>query len=269
MFSRAQCFLAVSFFVALAAVPACSSTTNVAPGSDGGSSGGSSGGSADGGLADGGSTAPLTCLEIFQCAADCTGTACEDACGERGSEDAKSAATGVVNCFQTNSCTDAACLQTKCTAELGACAAQATPTGGTPVTTVPAGTAVDSTLAGTWHSFYEPNQATRDWTFNADGTTTYYNTGAYDMPGGCKWGLITESTGTVVVEGDKVTYYQTGGTQQSSQCGQIKTEPAPQGAYAYRWSIEANGQLLLVDLNTPNCLANPQWDSCRKNFDRK
>jgi len=253
MWSPSRSASVLSAFLLFAAVPACSSTTTTAP-TDGGSSS---------------TTAPLTCLEIFQCAASCTATGCEDACLARGSADAKSAVTDVVNCYQTNSCADGTCLQTKCGTELGACGAQAAPPTGTPVSNVPPGSAVPTQLAGKWHSFYEPNQATRDWTFGADGTTKYYNTGAYDMPGGCKWGTITDSTGAVVVEGDKVTYYQTGGTQQSSTCGQAKTEPAPQKAYAYRWSIEPNGQLLMADLNSQNCIDNPLWSSCHTNFDRQ
>ena len=124
-------------------------------------------------------------------------------------------------------------------------------------------------LAGNWTSFYEPSQATRNYTFNADGTAQLYNTGAYAMPGGCNWGTITDSNGTVVVEGDKLTYYQTAGTQQTSQCGQQKSEPAPTSAYSYRWSIESNGQLLLNDLNSQSCIENPAWRTCQTLLDRK
>jgi hypothetical protein len=214
-------------------------------------------------------TAPLTCLEVFSCAAECTGTGCEDACLATGSSDARSAVNSVLKCYETNGCADAPCLQTKCGSELGACATQATPTGGTAVTTVPAGSAVPTQLARNWTSFYEPNQATRNWTFNADGTARYYNTGVYDMPGGCKWGTITDSNGTVVVAGDELTYYQTAGTEQTSQCGVQKTETAPVKSYVYRWSIESNGQLLVNDLNIQACIDNPGWRSCRTLLDPK
>lgn len=248
-----------AFFV----LTACNSLSSTSATPDGGSSPTTQ----DGGSAS--STAPRTCLEIFQCAADCTATGCEDACLASGSADAKTAVTNVINCYETNKCADGACLQTRCGTELGACGAQAAPPGGTPVTTVPSGSAVPTQLSGKWTSFYEPNQAARDWTFNADGTAQFYNTGAYDMPGGCKWGTITDSSGTVVIEGDKLTYYQTAGTQQTSQCGQQKSEPAPKSSYSYRWSIETNGQLLMTDLNTPNCIDNPQYQSCRTLLDRK
>ena len=252
---------------AFAVLAACSSPNASTPTEDGGVT------TEDGGVTskDGGvtpSTAPLTCLEVFQCAADCTGTGCEDECFERGSADAKMAVTDVANCYQTNGCADGPCLQTNCATELGACGAQAAPPGGTPVTTVPPGSAVPTELGGKWHSYYEPNAATRDWTFNPDGTTLLYSSGAYDMPGGCKWGTITDSSGTVVVEGDKLTYYQTDGAQQSSQCGQVKTEPAPKSAYSYRWSIESNGQLLLNDINSQSCIDNPLWQTCQSRYDR-
>lgn len=246
-------FGTLSAFLVLCAVSACSSTTTTTP-TDGGTSG---------------TVAPLTCLEIFQCAANCTGTGCEDACLARGSADAKTAVTDVVNCYQTNNCADGTCLQTNCGTQLGACGAQAAPPSGTPVSTVPPGSAVPANLAGKWHYYYQPNAATRDWVFNADGSATYHNESSYDMPGGCKWAGITNSTGTVVVQADMVTYYQTGGTQSSSTCGQAKTEPAPQSSYTYQWSIDGNGRLLLVDRNSTNCLQNPTWSSCQTTLDRQ
>lgn len=259
--------LLVSALLALGAVTACTTTTTTtATPTDGGTS--ADGGSpTDGGTS--GTVAPLTCLEIFQCAADCTGTGCEDACLARGSADAKTAAGGLATCYQTNSCADATCLQTKCNTELGACGAQSAPSKGTPVSTVPPGSAVPSDLVGKWHYFYQPNVATKDWTFNADGTATYHNESSYDMPGGCKWAGITNSTGTVVVQGNAVTYYQTGGTQSSSTCGQMKTEPAPQTSYSYQWSIDGAGKLLLNDTSSQNCIQNPLWDSCHTLFDRQ
>jgi len=242
---------------------ACSSTSSNSAAPDGGSPATTQ----DGGSTS--STAPLTCLDVFQCAAACTGTGCEDACLASGSAAAKTAVNEVLTCYQTNGCADGACLKTSCGKELDACAAEAAPPGGTPIANAPSGSAVPAQLAGNWTSYYEPNQETKNWTFNADGTAQMYLTGAYDMPGGCKWGNITNSNGTVVVEGDKLTYYQTGGTQQSSQCGQEKTEPAPKSATAYRWSIESNGQLLMANINSQNCIDNPGFRSCRTLLDRK
>jgi len=247
---------------------ACNTTSSTSAAPDGGSPATTK----DGGSTS--STAPLTCPDVFQCAADCTATGCEDACLANGSADAKTAVNNLLTCYQTKGCADAACLQTSCGKELDACGAQAAPAGGKPVTTVPSGSALPAELVGTWTSFNEPTQARRNYTFNADGTATLYNTGAYKMPGGCVWATITESTGTVVVENDKIlgrtlTYYQTGGTQQTNQCGQQKTEPAPNSAYSYSWTIEPNGQLWLDALSPQYCIDNIGVGTCQTRLDRK
>jgi hypothetical protein len=251
----------VPFGLLLCLAAACSSS-NAASGtaSDGGVAEASDAGAAE--------SEPLTCFGIFQCAADCTGTGCEDACFARGTDDAKTATTNVVTCYQDNACDGGDCLQTNCAAEVRACAAlQGSP--GQPVDTVPAASAPPEALVGQWHSYYAPDAHTEDWTFNADGTATHYSASAYTMAGGCQWGGITDSTGTIVVNGETLTYYQTAGTAQESTCGFESTKAAPTTAYTYAWAIDENGKLLLVDQNLQSCIANPGYMSCRTTHDRQ
>jgi hypothetical protein len=255
-------FVTLSFGLVLCAASACT-TTNSA-----------SGAATDGGLAEAGdvgtesSSGPLTCFGIFQCAADCSGTGCEDACAARGTDEAKVATADVVNCYQANACDGGDCLQAKCKAEVSACAALQDPAG-KPVDTVPPASAPPATLVGKWHSYYAPDAHTEDWTFNADGTAAHYSASAFNMASGCQWGGITDSTGTVVVSGDKLTYYQTAGTAQESTCGFKTNKAAPMKAYTYAWAIDADGKLLIVDQNLQSCIAQPGYQSCRTTLDRQ
>ncbi len=191
----------------------------------------------DEGMGDDSSSGPLTCFGIFQCAADCSGTGCEDACLARGTDEAKVATTDLVTCYDANDCDDGDCLQTNCSAELSACAALQDPVGEA-VDTVPPASAPPGALVGKWHSYYAPDAHTEDWTFNADGTAAYYSASAYNMAGGCQWGGITDSTGTVVVTGETLTYYQTAGTAHESSCGLKSDKAAPMKAYTYAWTID-------------------------------
>lgn len=230
----------------------------------------------DGGLADAavdgavgeGSSGPLTCFGIFQCAADCSATGCEDACLARGTDEAKAATTNVVTCYQANACDGGDCLQTNCKAEVSACAALQDP-GGKPVETVPPASAPPAALVGKWHSYYAPDAHTEDWTFNADGTAAHYSGSAFNMASGCQWGGITDSTGTVVVAGEVLTYYQTAGTAEESTCGIKSNKPAPVKAYTYAWAIDAAGKLLIVDQNLQSCIVSPGFQSCRTTLDRQ
>jgi hypothetical protein len=259
----AAVFAALSACLVLGAAAACTTTNSVSS-----TDGGVTDPVVDGAVGDGSSSAPLTCLEIFRCASACSGNGCEEACLARGTAEAQEATTNVVTCYQANACDGGECLQAKCNAELSACGAQQDP-GGKPVETVPPASAAPATLVGKWHSYYAPDAATEDWTFNADGTAAHYSASAYTMAGGCQWAGITDSTGTVVVTGTTLTYYQTAGTHMSSTCGFKTTDSAPTKAYTFEWAIDGSGKLVLVDQNTPSCLANPQYASCRTTLDRQ
>ena len=87
------------------------------------------------------------------------------------------------------------------------------------------------------------------------------------MAGGCQWGGITDSTGTVVVTGETLTYYQTAGVAQESSCGFESEKAAPMKAYTYAWAIDEDGKLLLVDQNLQSCIVNPGYASCRTTLD--
>lgn len=257
-------FAALSLGLVLSAAAACTMTkASSSPATDGGLAE-----AGDGSVATDSSPEPLTCFGIFQCAADCSGDGCEDACFARGTDEAKAATTEVVTCYQANACDGGDCLQAKCRTEVSACAAlQAAP--GKPVETVPPSSAPPAALVGKWHSYYAPDAHTEDWTFNADGTAAHYSASAYTMAGGCQWGGITDSTGTVVVTGETLTYYQTAGTAQESTCGFKSTKQAPTTAYTYAWAVDATGKLLLVDQNLQSCIASPGYMSCRTTLDRQ
>jgi hypothetical protein len=262
----------LSVALVLAAPSACTSTTNSAAGNatDGGLADSGNGGSGDTGIGDASSSEPLTCFGIFQCAADCseTDTGCEDACFARGTDEAKVATTHVVDCYKAHECADGDCLQENCSDELSACAALQTPQGEA-VDTVPPASAPPDALVGKWHSYYAPDAHTEDWTFNADGTAAHHSASAYTLAGGCQWAGITDSTGTVVVTGDSLTYYQAAGTVQESNCGFKSNKSAPMNAYTYAWAIDDAGKLLLVDQNLQSCIANPGYASCRTTLDRE
>ena len=120
----------VSFGLLLCAASACTTTSSASgAGTDGGITEAGDAGSGEG-------SGPLTCFGIFQCAADCSATGCEDACVARGTDEAKVAASNVVACYQANACDGGDCLQAKCKAEVSACAALQDPAG-KPVDAVP------------------------------------------------------------------------------------------------------------------------------------
>ncbi len=259
----------VSVALVLAAPSACTTTTSAGPGTNGGTTDAGNG-TGDGGNEDGGSASsePLTCFGIFQCAADCseTDTGCEDACFARGTDEAKAATTDVVNCYQAHACEDGDCLQANCAAEINACAALQVPQGQA-VDDVPPASAPPAELVGKWHSYYAPDAHTEDWTFNADGTAAHYSASVHSLASGCQWAGITDSTGTVVVEGDKLTYYQTAGTAQENNCGWKSNKAAPKNSYTYAWAIDETGKLLLIDQNLQSCIVNPGYASCRTTLD--
>lgn len=262
--TSAAALATLSACLLLGAAAACTTTTSSTSPTDGGLADAA----VDGAVGDDSSSGPLTCMKIFQCAASCSDSGCEDACFARGTPEAKDAVTNVVTCYQTNACDGGDCVQTKCAAELSACGAQEVPAGKS-VDSVPPATAPPATLVGKWHSYYAPDAHTEDWTFNADGTAAHYSASAYNMASGCQWGGITDSTGTVVVTGEMLTYYQTAGTAQESNCGFKTTKAAPTRAYTYAWAIDADGKLLIVDQNLQSCIASPGYTSCRTTLDRQ
>lgn len=262
--TSAAALATLSACLLLGAAAACTTTTSSTSPTDGGLADAA----VDGAVGNDSSSGPLTCFGIFQCAADCSATGCEDACLARGSDEAKVATTNVVTCYQANACDGGDCLQTNCKAEVSACAALQDPAG-KPVDTVPPASAPPAALVGKWHSYYAPDAHTEDWTFNADGTAAHYSASAFNMASGCQWGGITDSTGTVVVTGETLTYYQTAGTAQESTCGFKTNKAAPTQAYTYAWAIDATGKLLLVDQNLQSCIASPGYTSCRTTLDRQ
>lgn len=70
----------------------------------------------------------LSCLDVLECAADCTAVGCEDRCVERGTAAAQDQVTALVSCVSAAGCSDAslACIQSNCGAELTSCTGEGT-----------------------------------------------------------------------------------------------------------------------------------------------
>ncbi len=67
------------------------------------------------------STGSSSCLEIFSCAAECTGEGCEESCFEKGSSAGKAQVEAVLACASENECEDDECLAANCAEEVEAC----------------------------------------------------------------------------------------------------------------------------------------------------
>jgi len=235
--------------------------------SDGGGSGPGSGSTGGLGL-DGGAAAAggLTCVAIFDCAAACPeggDDTCANACLERGSEEGKAAATSMAACFETHECTDGECLKASCGTELTACVTQKEPE--KPIDGAPPGV-VPADLVGKWHHFYGPTAHTHDFTFGSDGTAAEYITTGHSM-GGCGTTGLGDSTGTVVFAGTTMTYYKAAGTEVWNTCGKETVRPATPSSREYQWSLDASGNLVLVDRGNQACLDNPS--SCTSTYTRQ
>jgi hypothetical protein len=184
----------------------------------------------------------VTCAAVADCASNCAENdqACEDACIAKGSPEARKLVSALTSCFQTNNCQDAACVQSKCSAEVQACVTQkaaassstSPSAGNTPKGNVPA------ELVGTWtHTSRLGNSS---YTFNADGTLV--RAMRVETNYGCP--TITEyaSTGTVVFDGPNLTVYENQGTETSLVCsstGTTKPISPSQTSLSWRWGQDS------------------------------
>ncbi len=75
----------------------------------------------DGPRGGGNGSTQLMCRGIFDCAADCDDSSCDDACYARGTALSKQLVDVVANCYAANSCADSACLTGNCEAQWAAC----------------------------------------------------------------------------------------------------------------------------------------------------
>ena len=209
---------ATILLVLLAVGAGCSSASNGAT-SDGGSSGN-----------DGGTTpAPaLSCGGILDCIGLCAAAdqGCADACLAKGSPDGQAKVTALANCIQANSCSDVACLQTSCSAELTACV-DASGGGSAPIQGggAPATGSLPAELQGEWIT------TNLLYNFNADGSTTRVtdvNSSGCDSTG--------NESGVGVASGDQLTVYFTSGTIMI--CGAAPTQPYTPNQEAFTWSID-------------------------------
>ena len=85
------------------------------------------GGNGGGGNGGGGAT-NTNCYATYQCWAQCQDTACEDTCMNNASDNGKTQATALINCFESNSCFNVSsqeefnqCVNTNCSNEINNC----------------------------------------------------------------------------------------------------------------------------------------------------
>jgi len=69
---------------------------------------------------EGGGT--LTCKEVVeQCDSQCSDPFCVNRCTPQGNDDAKVQHQALIDCGQSNGCTDQDCMEQKCSAEIQTC----------------------------------------------------------------------------------------------------------------------------------------------------
>jgi len=69
---------------------------------------------------EGGGT--LTCKEIVeQCDSECSDPLCVNRCTPQGTEDGRAQHQALIDCGQSNGCTDQACMEANCSAEIQTC----------------------------------------------------------------------------------------------------------------------------------------------------
>jgi hypothetical protein len=65
-------------------------------------------------------------MQVIDCLRGCAANddKCQEACGERASQDAATKLTALGNCIDASACQDEACVEQACGAELRACMGQ-------------------------------------------------------------------------------------------------------------------------------------------------
>lgn len=159
----------------------------------------------------------LSCLQIFQCAGNCADSdaPCPDACLASGTADAQSQASTLADCIQKQSCTDAACVQSKCATSLDGCVKGSAPTpAGAPLAGAPPTGSVPPDLVGTWAHDEVSNYSL---VLNADGTGSWGIALEYTLAG-CAVIESSLESGNAVVTGDMITLYASNVSNLSKQC---------------------------------------------------
>jgi hypothetical protein len=184
----------------------------------------------------------VSCSVIADCAGKCADgdNACIDACIAKGTPDAQAKAGALKKCIDANACADSACMQSKCSSEVNACAAQApSSSGGAPATG-----SVPADLVGTWQDM------TTLYEIKADGTlhrATNVTTGTCHTSG--------LEAGVANASGDSLTLSFTSG--QILVCDKDNGQPYQPAQEEYTWSVETRdgvqGQYQALTLTKKNC----------------
>jgi hypothetical protein len=207
----------------------------------------------------GSGTAAKSCQVVVECIGQCQDDACNEACLAGAPTPVQDAVQNLDKCAGANTCSDAACLQTKCKDELQTCAL-ATPKPATKVTDPPPpGGSVPADLVGEWISFgvlYE---------FRADGSMSI----AKRIGSGA---CVTTSLekGTAVVTGNIIKAYLTEGT--INICGKPPTDPYLAMTDTYEYMIENTNVGLVLRLVKKNCQYTDESSInfyCTQSYDRK
>ncbi len=205
---KRTCSLVASAALSVAiSFAACSSSSGTSPGGDAGK----------------GASTPFvpdfSCLQILQCLVDCPAsdnTVCEDACGDKGTQEGQTNVLALLTCIDTEKCTEATCIQEKCAESLQTCLSSSAPKStGTPFQgTAPPGS-VPADLVGQWTGARDG--ITHRLTFNADGTGIW-NSSITSRQSACFSFTQTTRTGSMVVDDKTITLYATSIVESVQEC---------------------------------------------------
>jgi hypothetical protein len=223
---------------------ACTATALAcSAGGNGASSGTPTG--ADGGAGDSGTTggiAVASCSQTVTCLGDCADNdaVCTKKCETKTSPRAEPLVTALFECANANSCTDSACVQSKCAAQLSACNAD-TPV--EPPPPPPGPGTLPASLVGKWSSVNSISGA--QYFFNANGTYEYIL--VYEASGNCvaTKGFTAFVDGNAAVAGNTLTLTPTKGHTDSKDCSdKVTRQLTSPKVRIFTWSIQS-GELIL------------------------
>ena len=228
------------------------------------STGSGAGAGSDAGAAPGTAAPPgLSCLQLLQCIVDSPDTeAARDACGEKGSEEGKANVIAFATCIDAEKCTDATCIQEKCSASLDVCVTSSAPkTNGTPLGgSAPPGS-VPADLVGEWDGARDGE--TGRLTLNADGSGSWFTAITSQQSACFNFTRVTRS-GNVVVGEKKITIYGTSVVKSERRCAPPDEETnLPAVTEELLWHRSSEGDPNVIFLVDSACAAKyPGTEDC-------
>ena len=202
----------------------------------------SASGTSGGGDSAVGATAGDSCNKIFTCVGECTDDSCANDCYAKGSAAGQQTIDALLQCLDTNGCTDATCAKMYCQQEIDACTNDVTVNGngngGPPVTQGD----IDPSLVGDWmaHSI--------SYHFSADGS--YFMAGLLAPPGMC---LAFDHIdfidhGVAQTQGNVLATTATTSKQVTTDCaGNQTTKTTPGDTKQFTWSISGSTLTMVGD----------------------